>query len=75
MGNMGQGAPAFHDALRVIPGSGNPPDPLRWTLHLLWFAVLTRPGCPSLSDSVRRDFQSPTAKPEGLGPSYRTTPG
>lgn len=40
MGKNGQGAPAFHDALRVIAGSGNPPDPLRWTLHSLGFAAL-----------------------------------
>lgn len=58
MGHKGQGAPAFHDALRVISGSGNPPDPLRWTLHLLWFAVLTRPGCPSLRPGAPRLFVS-----------------
>lgn len=48
MGQRGQGAPALRDALRGTSGSGNPPDPFRWTLHSLWFAALTRPGCPSL---------------------------
>lgn len=34
-----RGRPGLRDAWRITPGSGNPPDPLRWTLHLLRFAL------------------------------------
>ena len=72
-GPKGQGAPAFHDALRVTPGSGNPPDAFRWTLHSLWFAVLTRPGCPSLSARGAGTVRPPLAAPEPLGRSCDST--
>ncbi len=75
MGKRGAGRPALHDALRVTPGAGNPPDPLRWTLHLLWFAVLHSAELPAPVGPGRRDFASPTAKSEGLGPSCPTAPG
>jgi hypothetical protein len=75
MGKRGQGAPALHDVLRVTPGSGNPPDPLRWTLHSLWFAALHSAGLPEPVGPGRRDCTSPTAKSEGLGPSCPTAPG
>lgn len=74
MGKRGQGAPSLHDALRVTPGSGNPPDPLRWTLHSLWFAALHSAVLPEPVGPGRRDFLSPTSKSEGLGPSCHTAP-